>query len=461
MKSKIDIKNMNSLPTYIDKCFKLINDYGGDVYIVGGCMRDILLSKEPSDYDLTTNLTPEQIKEVFKDYSLINNNGEKHGTITIRIDNTNVEITTFRCDGNYLNHRSPEEVIFTTNLIDDLSRRDFTINAIASDLTYTYDYFNGLQDLKDKIIKCVGNPEERFNEDALRILRAMRFASQLDFNIDMSTLLAMKKYKKYLCYISKERIKSELDKMVVGKGFMRVALQCSDILETIIPELSSIIHFDHMSSYHYLDVFEHSIAAVHYAKSSDHIVKLALLLHDIGKAKCYTYKFDESNIRRRSYIGHPEVSYDISKDILSRLTYSNKEKEYILFLIKYHDYVFTDSKKCIKKFLNKIPKSLDVELTFNRLLLVKEADRLAHTDPDSIPSVPISKLRELYEKIKEDNEVFSLKDLQINGYDLLELGYSGITVGKILNDCFTLVLNENLENNKSTLLAYIKDNYSV
>ena len=429
-----------------------------EVYLVGGCIRNMLLNLSIKDYDLTTNLTPEEIKYVFRDYPQINNNGEKHGTVSVLFNGEVIEITTYRTEANYLDNRHPKTILFTKSLREDLSRRDFTINALCYGNDFKLiDMFNGREDLNNKIIRCIGNPESRFEEDALRILRAMRFASQLDFTIEFDTLLAMKKLKSNLKNISVERIREELNGIITGKAFMRVASQCSDILVEIIPELKPCLNFDHKSPYHFLDVYEHILAVTQACKDTNYLVKLACLLHDIGKPLCFTEIENDTNIRR-SYKGHAIYSEIIAKNILQRLKYSNADVDKICFLIKYHDLTFdlNNPSKTIRRFLNKFQSDWDLKETFEAFLSLREADRKCHSYASDPKFIKIEDLRQNFTLILENRLAFCLKDLDINGYDIINLGIKpGPQVGKLLTILLEKVINEEIPNKKDDLINCI------
>ena len=418
----------------------------------------MLLDKVPHDFDLTTNATPAESKEAFDGYSSINNNGEKHGTVTVRIGSENVEITTYRLDGEYTNHRQPDTVFFTGDVVEDLKRRDFTVNAFISDGVYAYDYFDGFSDLERRVIRCVGNAEDRFEEDALRILRAMRFASVLGFTIDTATLLAMKKKKELLKSISKERIKTELDKMVVGKGFARVAILCSDILGFIIPALGDCVNFDHLNPYHYLDVYEHIIYVVDAIEATDSITKIAGLLHDIGKPKSYQDIYEDGKFIKRTCKHHADKSYELAAQILEDLRYSTYEKDFILALVKYHDYDFSDNVKCMKKFLQKIPESIDKDVFMKSFLSLRQADRKIHINIPEDSIISSDRLAEIYREVVTNtaDNAFNLKDLKVNGYDIMSLGFKGPEIGLALTTLLDAVIEEKVINEKQSLINYLE-----
>ncbi len=452
---------MVKIPEKIKYLLTQLNDSGYESYIVGGCVRDSFLGIEPKDWDITTDATPDEIREVFKELSFVNNNGEKHGTVTVRYEKENFEITTFRTDGEYQDHRHPDNVEFTKSLEEDLKRRDFTINAMAINEHYVIQMPNGhnsMNDLENKIIKAVGNPIERFREDALRILRMIRFASVLDFHIDSDTLDAGWTLRENLKFISKERIREEINKFLCGKGFKRLALnyQVIDILKVIFPHIGNMLHFDQRSRYHKHDLWLHTVNVVNNIENKDYITAMAAFLHDIGKVKCNQEYIHEDGRKLLHFIGHPEVSYEDSLIILKDLKYSNEDIVFISTLIKYHDVDFTGTMKNTKKILNLLgDKSNEL---YPRLIDLKTSDWKDHDFGQSKIKLPSKEtLMNLYNAIIKQQECFSLKDLAINGYDLMDLGIEkGPLMKTILNDCLEKVINEELPNDKKELKEYVK-----
>ena len=455
-------------PSKVKVLLSILQRSGFEAFVVGGCVRDYLLSKKPNDWDITTSATPDEIKKVFKNYKLINNNGEKHGTVTIRFEDENFEITTYRIETDYSDHRHPEKVEFTASLNEDLKRRDFTINAMAlgeDGILHNPIGYDGHEDLKNKIIRAVGNPLERFKEDALRILRMIRFASVLDFTIEDNTLDCAWRLREDLEYISKERIREEINKFLCGKGFKKLCLnyQVIDILKVVFPHIKSMIYFDQRSRYHKHDLWLHTINVVDTIENRDYMVAMAGFLHDIGKLTCYQEYTSPEGKQMLHFVGHPVVSYEMAISILNELKYSQAEMDIILTLILNHDFTFTGSVKNIKKVMNaiqsKCPTVLDY--VYRSLINLKFADWQDHDFGNSNIEIPSKeKMISTYEYIISQSECFSLKDLAINGNDLIALGFKPSPIMKtILNDCLDKVINEELENNRDNLIAYIKLNY--
>lgn len=304
-----------------------LQNEGFSAYVVGGCVRDSLLGLEPKDWDICTSAKPEEMKEYFTRCSVRTiDTGLQHGTITVDLErNGKFEVTTYRVDGNYSDSRHPDSVEFVDDIEQDLSRRDFTINAMAYNTTVIVDPFSGQEDLKNGLIRCVGNPDDRFGEDALRILRAMRFASTYGFSIEEATAKSIHKNKDKLKNIAAERIQTELCKMLCGKGILNILIEYSDVIATIIPELEPCIGFDQNNRFHEFTIYDHIAHSVANYEATDAVVNMSLLLHDIGKPCCYTE--DEKG---GHFYGHGVHSRDLAEKALNRLRFDNKSKNDIL-----------------------------------------------------------------------------------------------------------------------------------
>lgn len=441
------------LPKDVKLILSKLNDHKYEAYIVGGCVRDSLLGLDPHDWDICTSALPEQIVEVFNGYRVIPT-GLKHGTVTVIVNDSQYEITTYRVDGEYEDNRHPKEVSFTNSLKDDLSRRDFTINAMAYNPSVgLIDYFNGQDDLDRKIIKCVGNPNKRFNEDALRILRSLRFSSTYGFYIEKETNNAIRQNVNLLNNISNERIQNELCKIILGDNALEVLMNYSDVISTIIPEISKCINFNQNNKFHCYDVYEHMMTSVSKYSGKDLIVKLALLLHDIGKPNCYTE--DENG---GHFYEHPKISYDIASNVLTRLRFDNKTKKQVLDLILYHDSDIVPTVKTIRKWLNKIG-----EEQFYRLIEVKFADIRSHAkDTQNHRINQYNNVKSVLDDVIESEQCFKLKDLNINGNDIKALGIKeGKAVGDILNYLFNCVISDEIDNDYDTLIKYAKHKINI
>jgi tRNA nucleotidyltransferase (CCA-adding enzyme) len=432
-----------NMPEDVNKIINKLHQHDFKAYAVGGCVRDSLLGCNPNDWDITTSARPEAVKALFKQTI---DTGLQHGTVTIRMNNESYEVTTFRIDGEYQDNRKPVEVAFTSDLVEDLKRRDFTINAMAyNNEEGVIDIFNGIKDLEEGIIRCVGNPEERFNEDALRMLRAVRFCAQLGFVIEDKTKEAIKNNAQLINYISAERINMELTKTLISDNPHFISyLVALNLMEQILDEFMVNVSLDQNNPHHIYTVDEHIFESLKHIEPTK-TLRWTMLLHDIGKG--YTKTTDESN--RSHFYGHVEKSVQLSENILNRLKFDNKSRDEILKLVTFHDYRIKPEMKQVRKAVNKISDAL-----FLDYLKVQRADVLAQS-----PQLQEEKLKNLeaiktcYEKIKEEKQCTSLKDLKITGSDLINIGFNqGKEIGVILGQLLDLVIAQPQLNNKETLL---------
>ena len=438
-----------TLPSAIEYVLSTLENNGYECFIVGGCVRDFLMGKMPHDYDVTTSATPEQIKECFKCHKVIET-GIKHGTITVVINGENIEITTYRIDGDYKDNRHPEQVEFSKNIEDDVKRRDFTINSIAYNPRSGFvDLFNGRTDIENGVITCVGNADERFNEDALRILRALRFASVLGFDISYETSDSIHKNKALIGNVSMERIWIEFKKLICGINAHKVFLEYVDVIGVFIPEILKTVGFEQNNPYHCYDVFEHTVNAVKNAPD-DVIIRLAAFFHDIGKPCVYSQ--DENGVGH--FYSHGKVSEEIANAALTRLRCDNFTKEKVCMLVKYHDRPIELNERAIKKLLTKLSFE-DVR----SLLVLKRCDTLAQSpDIHNERCAYLDKIGELVDKIEADDACLSLHSLSIDGNDMKLLGIrEGRAIGELLDLVLDSVINEKLPNEKDALLDYVKN----
>ena len=438
----MDIK----LPRAVEIAINKLVTEGHEAYIVGGCVRDALRGVEPHDYDMTTSALPEETKEIFSEYRIIET-GMKHGTVTALIDGEPLEITTFRVDGEYSDHRRPEEVTFTRSLSEDVARRDFTVNAMAySPDTGVMDFWGGREDLSSGTIRAVGKPDKRFNEDALRIMRALRFASTLDFEIEEATADSMIRNRGLLEKISAERINVELSKLLLGDGCERILTEYAVILTEIIPELAPAVGFDQQNYHHIYDVYTHTVKAVVNCPR-DRNIRMAALLHDIGKPSVFTVGADGVG----HFYGHSEKSVEIAEKVLERLKFDNASKNEILTLIKYHDPVIQVDRTAVGRWARK----LGMETLF-KLLDLKAADNLAQAPECAKRLEGYEAIRVIANEMIEENACFSLKDLAVNGNDLIKsAGFTaGKAVGEVLSALLDAVISGELINDREVLLAY-------
>lgn len=439
------MKYLFKFPDYVLYVLNKLNSRGFGAYIVGGCVRDFMLKNDPSDFDITTNALPCEIKECFDEHKIIET-GVKHGTITIIINSQKIEITTYRVEGKYSDNRHPDKVTFSCNLYDDLIRRDFTINAMAiSSSGELIDNFNGRADLKNKIIRAVGDPSKRFTEDALRILRALRFASQLGFYIEDKTSEMVHQYAYLLKNISAERIREEFVKILMGISAEEILRRYCDVIEVFIPEIKKLYGFDQHSPYHKYDVWEHTIHAVGSAVSEKN-VRVAMFFHDISKPDCFY--MDENG--RGHFKGHALKSAEMTSEILKRLRFSSRDIKDIVSIICHHSDEI-NSKPEIKLLLNEVG-----EKNFFDLLNAQRADSMSKQE-FCLKRLKKSDWQEKTAKeILRNKECYTLKDLAINGNELIKLGFRDREIGQLLERLLKEVVYENLLNDKISLINYIK-----
>lgn len=421
---------------------------GHEAYMVGGCVRDSVLGRTPHDYDICTSATPNEILKAFP-YEEIIPTGLQHGTVTIIINHEPFEVTTFRIDGEYLDSRRPDKVEFTKSLVDDLNRRDFTINAMAyNPKTGLIDPFNGLDDIKNRILRCVGDANDRFSEDALRILRLWRFCIQLDFYPTNDTLNSAYLLRDNLKNISLERIQQEFVKALDG-NLINFATQPIWFLEAIIPEWEDM-YFSQNNPHHVFDVSDHSLSAyAHLDSISDLITRITILLHDIGKPHCY----QEGDDGIRHFKGHGKVSADMTDVIMKRLKFDNDTRNKVVELVYYHDATFEVGEKYIKRWLNKIG-----EEQFRRLLAVRKADiKGQRPDYEFERLQKITDITNLLEEVLLEQSCFSLKDLAVNGEDVKKamMIKEGKDIGFWLNKILNLVIDGELKNTRDDLIYYM------
>ena len=425
-----------------------------EAYMVGGCVRDSLLGVEPKDYDITTSAKPEETISLFEKTIPT---GLKHGTITVIINSTPYEVTTFRTEGTYLDNRRPSSVDFVTDIKEDLSRRDFTINALAyNENTGLIDYFNGVNDIKNKIIRCVGDADKRFKEDALRMLRAIRFSCQLTFDIEENTLKAIKDNYKLIENISFERIRDEICKILISPNPSRglELLKDTNLLELILPEINSLVDFSPKCNNHNRNVFTHTLRVIDNTEN-DLLLRLSALFHDVGKLNTLT---PFNNGLFYGFPGHSIEGAIMSKRILSKLKFDNNTIKIVSKLIEHHLVLNVDTmltKYEVKKLVNDVGKN-NISLLF----------KLQRADINSLdnPKIFLDKVNyteKLTNEILENNEPLTIKDLDITGEDLIS--NLGLKPGKIIGDILNYLLDKVLENpnlnSKEILLNLAKDKF--
>lgn len=429
---------------------KIITSAGYEAYQVGGCVRDKIMGRELNDIDITTSATPAEIEKLLAENGVkYIETGLKHGTVTAVYDGSQFEITTYRTDGEYADSRHPESVEFVTNIGDDLARRDFTINALAHNpLTgETIDLFGGKRDIENKIIKAVGEPDRRFKEDALRIMRAIRFASVLGFDIEPNTEKALFENKELLKNISSERIFTELSKLLLGAKVFDVLVKYKEIIAVILPELEPTFACEQNTVWHLYNVYEHTCKTVE-KSPADLALRLTMLLHDIGKPAVKTT--DENGVDH--FKGHQKVSAELAAPALKRLKISNQLYDRIMLIIPIHDIHIGTNKKNVKKWLNRLG-----EQGLADLIEVKRADKLGQNPAMTAQELANLEITQrLMDEIIAAGEPFNVRDLKINGFDLMALGYSGREIGAQLDRLLAAVMENEVENEKSALIEYAK-----
>lgn len=447
--------NMNDLPEDVKKIFNIFDREWTPIYLVGGCVRDMLLGATPKDYDFTVETTPENIENILRLYHIpFNAMSAKYGTIVARIGNEEYEITSTRKEADYVDNRHPEEVIFGVSIEEDLKRRDFTINAMAMDSKGNIiDSFDGNKcfDMENHLIKTVGNPETRFKEDPLRIMRALRFSITKGFQLDAATQKAMVDCKDMLNNISKERITAELRKILTAGVDIQPYFANSDmmkIIKVIIPELGPCMHFEQHNKYHHQDVYNHILSVVDNCKTDKFEVKLAALLHDIGKPQ--TYVTDAEGWGH--FYGHAKVSRDIAETVIDeRLSLTAREKDLVLALVEHHDMEVHVTEKCARRMLNKFDRDF-----LSDFCILRQADRDDHVNLD--PNRPLVNLNEFMAIVDEEikkNTAVKVSDLAVRGNDLMDTFHIfGPTVGQTLKALLDAVMDEKVTNDKDALLAF-------
>lgn len=431
------------LPEAVKNIINILEQAGFEAYAVGGCVRDSILGREPNDWDITTSAKPLETKALFRRTI---DTGIQHGTITIMDGNNGYEVTTYRIDGEYEDARHPKEVTFTACLNEDLARRDFTINAMAyNDRVGLVDLYNGIQDIQNKIIRAVGEPEKRFEEDALRIMRAVRFAAQLGYDIDKGTKSAIKQFAPNLKKISAERIQTELVKLVTSNNpdFLRIAYE-TGITEIILPEFNRAIECEQNHPHHIYNVGEHCLQAMKHVRA-DKVLRLTMLMHDIGKPLMLTIDDDG----KTHFKGHAAESEKIADAIFERLKFDNDTRRKVKVLTFFHDVKISLTDRGVRRMVNKVGEEL-----FPLLLEVKLADVMAQSDymrKEKLDELDL--IHQIYEQVLESNSCLSLKQLAVKGGDLIAAGVKpGVHMGEILNQMLEYVLDYPEDNNKEVLL---------
>lgn len=436
------------LPENVKVLIEKLNQAGFAAYAVGGAVRDSIRGQSADDYDVTTSALPHEIEQVFADMRTIAT-GIRHGTVTVLSGGSPVEITTHRLDGEYSDARHPDSVIFTTSVEDDLSRRDFTVNAIAySPKSGFIDPFGGREDIENKILRCVGDPAKRFEEDALRIMRALRFASVLDFSIEEKTEAAIFQKKSLLNRIAVERLQKELLKLLRGKNACEVLIRYAEIIFEFIPELRAEYHHRQIGKKHGYDVWEHTCHAVGNIESCDEYLRLTMLLHDVGKVPVEKFKENGDS----DFTNHAAVGSEIARDILKRLKFPTRVIERVSFLVAIHDKPIPNQKIMTKQYLHDMGED-----NFMRFLKIRKADRGALAEGFRDISAELAVATGFFHEIKENKECYTPADLAVNGTDIVKhLHTDGAATGTMLQKALNAVICEECENKLNDIIYYLK-----
>lgn len=434
------------LPGKVQDIIETIQAAGHEAYAVGGCIRDSILGRDPDDWDITTSAKPEEVKNLFKRTV---DTGIQHGTVTVLIEKEGFEVTTYRIDGKYEDSRHPKEVTYTSDLFEDLRRRDFTINAIAyNQKDGLVDLFEGMKDMEKGIIRCVGNPRERFEEDALRIMRAVRFSAQLGYSIEEDTKAAIKELAPNMQKISAERIQAELVKLIVSEhpDYLRIAYE-TGITAYILPEFDLCMKTEQNNPHHCYTIGEHILHTLSYV-DPDKILRLGMLFHDIGKPQTLT--IDEKGITHNH--GHASVGEEMTVKILRRLKFSNEVIDKVRRIVRYHDQNIEPVTKNVRRAASKIGKDI-----FPLLFSVKYADIMAQSLYQREEKLQkLSQVQQIYEQILEREECLSIKDLAVSGSDLIAAGMEpGREIGECLHKLLDIVLENPEYNRKEYLLSIL------
>lgn len=453
MKKEICVIN---LPAPVAEIIRRLNKAGYSAYAVGGCVRDSVMGLQPHDWDVATQALPEQVMQIFADARVIET-GLQHGTVTVRMDNLPVEVTTYRQETGYSDHRRPDAVRFIADIDGDLARRDFTVNAMAYHPdTGLYDPFGGLKDVSARLLRCVGDPRQRFDEDALRIMRALRFSAVLGYAIESNTAAAIRQLAGNLSYISRERLAAELVRLLCGDGqtVKSILLEYRDVLAVFLPGIRPMFDFEQHNPHHVYDVYTHT-AHVVAETVPEKAVRLAALYHDAGKP--HTFTVDKKGIGH--FYGHPKVSVSIAARDLKDLKMDNATIERVKTLIKYHDTPIAPTEGAVKRWLNRLG-----EEALRQLISLKIADNRSSKNPEH-PDV-IRQLGEIddilhwIDAILEQRACFQLKDLAVKGNDLTALGVpEGPHIGQLLQYLLEQVMDGQAANDRQALLALARQKW--
>ena len=438
------------IPDGARRILQTLNGAGHEACLVGGCVRDLLQGVEPHDWDICTSALPEETERCFAGLRVIET-GLKHGTVMVLAEGEPYEITTYRAEGPYSDSRRPDFVRFVPNLEEDLVRRDFTMNAIAMDLQGNLcDPFGGTDDIKAGLIRCVGEPDHRFQEDGLRVMRALRFAAVFGYEIEEQTAQAVHKNRAMLDRVAAERINTELCKLLVGKGAGKVLRQYPDVFCRFWPQLGPLAALEQNNPWHCWGCWEHTIHAVE-AAPADVTLRLAMLLHDVGKPACKST--DEKGVDH--FYGHPAMGAQLADQMLRALKFDNKTRERVVLLVERHDAQLPPRNQVVRRWLSRLGPE-----AFFQLLEVKRADHMGQA-PEKVKDrlTELDEIRARAEQILEERQCFTLKDLAVDGRDVMAAGAApGPEVGRVLDGLLERVLSGEIPNERSALLNWITHN---
>lgn len=438
-------EDMSGISGYAAEVLAALEAAGYEAWCVGGCVRDSLLGRTPQDWDVTSSARPEAVMGIFGDQAVPT--GLVHGTVTVKTGGGPVEVTTFRRDGAYRDHRRPQSVTFTNSLEEDLRRRDFTVNAMALDLRGTLaDPLGGRADLDAGLLRCVGEPDHRFREDALRILRGVRFAAALGFTLEPDTDRSLRANRNLLAEIAPERIWDELCGLVTAPGAAEVLRAYPEVIGVFWPEILDMVGFPQRNRHHCYDVWEHTLHALG-AVPPELTLRLTMLLHDIGKPGCCT--LDENGCGH--FRGHPARSAAMTKDMLRRLRADNATRETVTRLVAWHDRNIPRTRPGVAQALRQLG-----ETDLRRLFLIKRADNLAQAPAYRTMQAEINKAEEILNQLLAEGTCVCLEQLAVRGGDLLALGFEGPAVGRTLETLLDQVIEERIPNDRTALLEYAR-----
>lgn len=432
------------MPTVPAELLRRLNQAGYEAYIVGGCVRDALLGREPHDWDICTSALPRQVIRLFGDKPVAET-GLQHGTVMVIDGGVGYEITTFRTDGCYSDHRHPDQVRFVSSLREDLARRDFTINAMAYHPEWgVVDFFGGQKDLKAGVLRCVGDPEQRFREDGLRILRALRFAARFGLRIDEETGRAMHENRSLLDHIAAERIFAELKGFLVGQGIGPLLTEYRDLMAQILPPLAKMFDFEQRNPHHCYDVWNHTVHAVETVEPLV-VLRLTMLFHDCGKPDCFSQ--DAQGVGH--FYDHAKRSVELTREMLGRLRCDNQLRDQILLQVRWHDLPLPETPKAGRRFLHRMGEEGALwSLEVHRADMMAQAPELR---PEKLTR--LNRASEVIRDLLAEKACFRLGDLAVKGRDLIELGYpAGPALGAELNRLLELVIDGVCPNERGPLL---------